>query len=401
MSITLVHSNPVAIEDGVLQVDRKFHVGMLRYASGIDARVTSLNPLRRAQQRVMDTIEVDLRDLPYAVMPVTTGADGLATPSELARLRPQIAQSTLVYGGDLGIAALCRALRVPYLLILEYDLPTQIAATTLEIAHRPRRWLRAARCTWRYLTHSIPEIRAACGVHCNGFPVYESARRYNAQCLLYLDSRMTRDMLIAPEQLQARLSTNRERPLRLLFSGRYEPFKGALDVLRVAMDCIRRGLDIELHCYGQGSLRASMLQLAASHPQRLHVHDAIAFPQLVEVSRSFDVFVCCHVQNDPSCTYLEALGAGLPVVGYANAMWRSMCQASQAGLYSTLGVPDEVAAGIETLYRDREALAGMSTHALAFASNHLFESEFDKRIDAINSALTRCAARPALAAVGA
>jgi glycosyltransferase involved in cell wall biosynthesis len=396
MTITLVHSNPITIERGVLRVDRKFHVGMLRYASRIDGRVTTLNPIRRSDQSIMDTIEVDLRELPYDVSPVETDGNGVALASELTRLRPQLARSTLVYGGELGIAAQCRALRVPYILILEYDLQTQIAATTLEISGRVRRRVRSARCAWRYLTQGIPEIRAAHSVHCNGFPVYESARRHNAHCLLYLDSRMTEDMLISADQLQGRLSHNRQRPLRLLYSGRYEPFKGALDVVRVAAECIRRGLDVELHCYGQGSLRGQMLRTAAGYPDRLQVHEAIPYPQLVEVSRSFDIFVCCHVQNDPSCTYLEALGAGLPVVGYANAMWRSMRAASQAGLCSKMGLPGEVAGGIETLFRDRSMLTDMSMHALAYARHHLFETEFDKRIDAINAAAAQCRVRPGL-----
>ncbi len=397
MAITLVHSNPVAVAHGALSVDRKFHLGMLRYASRIGERVLTINPLRRAAQPIMDRIEVDLRDLPYDVMPLETGHDDLPVARALPQLQAQIAASTLVYGGDLGIAALCRARHVPYMLILEYDLQTQIAATTLETRGRMRRVLRTARCTWRYLTSRIPEMRSARAVHCNGFPVYESARRHNAHCLLYFDSRMTRDMLITPVQLRARLAENHRRPLRLLFSVRYEPFKGALDVLRVGIECLERGLDIELHCYGQGSMRESMRQLAATHAARLQVHDAIPYPQLVELSRSFDAFICCHVQNDPSCTYLEALGAGLPVIGYANAMWRSMCQASGAGLYSKMGDPGHLASSVEQLYRERAMLGDLSTRALAFAAGHLFEAEFDKRIDAINSAALQCAARPALA----
>lgn len=385
MTIALVHANPIAIQGAAVRVDRKFHIGMLRYARDLHEPVVSVNPQLPAEQPIMDPIELRLNALPYELMTIRTGPDLLPAPSELPRLHALLARSTLVYGGDLGIARLCRRQQVPYVLMLEYDLPTRIAATTLQVSGRARRIARAARCVWRHLMQSLPEIRAAHSVHCNGFPVYETARRHHPNCLLYFDSRMSAEMLIAPEQLEARLSNHRGRPLRLLYSGRYEPFKGALDVLRIGIGCLESGLDIELHCYGQGSLREPMLRMAALHPGRLHVHDAIAYPDLVERSRSFDLFVCCHVQNDPSCTYLEALGCGLPVVGYANAMWRRMCQVSGAGLCSRMGDPLAVAASIETLVHNRAMLADMSRRALAFARGHLFEAEFDKRIAALNS----------------
>jgi colanic acid/amylovoran biosynthesis glycosyltransferase len=173
------------------------------------------------------------------------------------------------------------------------------------------------------------------------------------------------------------------------------------DVLRVGMKCIELGLDVELHCYGQGSLREPMLRAAAARPDRLHVHDAIPYPDLVRISRSFDLFVCCHVQNDPSCTYLEALGSGLPVVGYANAMWRDMCQVSRAGMCSRMGEPYAVATCVQTLINNRAMLADMSAHALAFARNHLFEAEFGKRIEAINSVASNYASDAGRAALRA
>lgn len=77
-----------------------------------------------------------------------------------------------------------------------------------------------------------------------------------------------------------------------------------------------------MHCYGQGPLRGEMDRLAgqtAAHGQIL-IHDTIPYPELFERSRTFGLFVCCHVQGDPSCAYLETFGSGLPIVGYANRM---------------------------------------------------------------------------------
>ena len=165
--------------------------------------------------------------------------------------------------------------------------------------------------------------------------------------------------------------------------------KGTDDALRAGLECLRRGLDVEMHLYGQGSLRAQLQQLAgqAAPPGRIHVHDAVPFPELARIARTFDVFVCCHVQSDPSCTYLESFGAGLPIVGYGNRMWRRLAEHSGAGYVTPMGRPASIAAAIQRLASDPAALADLSAKALAFAREHCFEREFAKRTDALNAAV--------------
>jgi colanic acid/amylovoran biosynthesis glycosyltransferase len=185
------------------------------------------------------------------------------------------------------------------------------------------------------------------------------------------------------------LAARAGRPLRLLFSGRYERLKGVTDAVKAAVECVRRGLDVEMHFYGQGSLRGEMERIAAkaARPGRIHIHDAVPYPELVIISRTFDVFVCCHIQSDPSCTYLESFGAGLPIVGYGNRMWRRLSEASGAGLVSPLGRPALVADDVQRLANDFQLLSTLSERAVAFAQEHSYESEFGKRIQALNLAL--------------
>jgi colanic acid/amylovoran biosynthesis glycosyltransferase len=139
-----------------------------------------------------------------------------------------------------------------------------------------------------------------------------------------------------------------------------------------------------MHCYGQGSQMVAMSRLAAESP--IKVHPAIPYPELVKISRTFDAFVCCHIQNDPSCTYLESMGAGLPIVGYDNRMWKGVLNASNAGYASPMHRPGRVADGIAAL-SDPAQLRNLSGKALAFAKSHTFEREYQKRVDAINSAV--------------
>jgi len=326
--------------------------------------------------------------LGYSVMTLKTDKSMRPLAGELERLRDSIRRSRLVYGGALFSAELAGELGVPYIMMREYDLKTEIFVATSQVKSVLRRGARALKCTLRYAS-DIPRMRRALELHCNGYPIFDETKWFNDRRLLYLDSRMSADMVIEETQLRERFASRAGRPLRLLYSGRYEPMKGADHAVRVALACLRRGMDVEMHCYGQGSLREEMQRLAAQAPQggRVHVHDAVPFPELVELSRAFDIFVCCHLQNDPSCTYLESFGSGLPIVGYGNGMWRRLCEQSGAGLWSPMRRPEAVADAVQRLIAEPRTLDDMSLRARQFALDHTFERQFARRVDAINAAL--------------
>jgi hypothetical protein len=94
---------------------------------------------------------------------------------------------------------------------------------------------------------------------------------------------MLTNMLIGKAEMESRSVNRYDRPLRLLYSGRYEPLKGAVDAVKVGMECLGRGLNIEMHCYGQGSQKAQMQNLATD--SRMHIHDAIPLMHIYLVLR--------------------------------------------------------------------------------------------------------------------
>lgn len=389
MTVLMAHNNVARVENGRFQVDRKFLVGMQRYAERIRSPLLTVHPEATGDTPIMDRVEAPLAELRFNVMTVKVDGWGQTLPADIPRLRDAISESALVYGGGLGAPRLARKLNVPYVLVLEYDLATQIVAATSQTAKPLRRASRAARCAWRHFTVGIPEMRRAHSLHCNGYPIYDAARPHNPNRLFYLDSRLSEDMVVSPQQLASRLASRAGRPLRLLYSGRYERMKGADDAVRVGLECLRRGLDIEMYCYGQGNLRADMEALAATaaRPGRICINDSVPYPELVKIAQTCDVFVCCHIQSDPSCTYLESLGAGLPIVGYDNRMWRSLYRDCGAGYCSPLADPGSVADAVQLLASDQQTLAAMSVKAREFAQAHGYEREFAKRIDALNAAV--------------
>jgi glycosyltransferase involved in cell wall biosynthesis len=382
----MMHSNSARLEEGMFWVDRKFLTGMRLYAEQIDMPLMTIHPEMDAADQTMDLMRVPYRDLGFEVMIIKKDARPRETKVWLEK---QIGRSHLVYGSGFGSAKIARQLGIPYILVLEYDLRTDITMNAMQVQSVARRGIRSLRCIKRHIIEDIPSMRGARALHCNGYPVYDESRFFNANRLLYLDSRTSPAMVITEQQLDDRLRQRSNRPLRLLFSGRYERVKGADDSVRVALECLKRGLNIELHTYGQGSLRDTMLQLARQSPapNRIHIHDAIPFPELVQRAREFDLFICCHIQSDPSCTYLESFGAGLPIVGYANRMWQRLSVSSDSGYASPIGQPAAVADDVARLITNPDMLANMSRQARAFALDHTFEREFSLRVDAIRREL--------------
>lgn len=386
--ITFVHMNPISIDGNTVRVDRKFHTGMTNYAEHLRHPLATVHPLVGRDRPIMDSVELPIDTLPYEILPLSLQSNEWSpTEDGLKALERQIAASQLVVGYGYGSADVCHRLGVRYIACLEYDLQTQVTVAA-SFGRTPVHAVWAAlKCTSSYFRTMVPAMRRAHEVHCNGYPMYSASAKFNSNRLLYLDSRMSSEMVIPLQDLQKRLQNRRPDALKLIFSGRYENMKGALDAVKAALLCRERGMNVELDCYGQGSLGDAMRAVAAPHRDHVRIHDTIPFPELVLKTREADLFVCCHIQSDPSCTYLETMGSGVPIVGYANRMWSAMAKESGAGVVSLRNTPSSLADAIASYHQSPTKLDEASMNARTFAVDHCFEKEFSKRTDAINNAM--------------
>ena len=111
--------------------------------------------------------------------------------------------------------------------------------------------------------------------------------------------------------------------------------------------------------------------------------DEVLMPTLKERA---DVFVCCHRQGDPSCTYAETLGCGVPIAGFGNEALAALVEAHDIGWSVAMG-------DIAGLAACRPAGGGpgrdrsKSFAAMRFAQKNHFESVVDLRMRHCASAL--------------
>ena len=372
---------PVIISENGLRLDVKFVEGMLRHCALWPGPVRVL--LRKGAAAIPFGAEYDPATLPFRLeilepdqQPGPAMLDGIAAvfataddPS-LLRLGPLARQAgaTLVWS-------------------LEYTLETRLRIAAMDPGRNlPRRlwsmlWnLQAERARRRAL-------RQADGVQFNGYPAWDAYHRMTPEPLLYLDNRMHAAMMAGPDEMRSRAERLRSgAPLRLIHSGRLEPMKGAQDLIPVMRALQAHGVHATLDIYGSGALEGAIRAALPQFDGRVRLHGPVDFEtELVPASRSgADVFLSCHRQSDPSCTYLEAMGCGLAIAGYDNRMWRRLAAESGGGLVSPMGRTAELAARIAQWDRerdgDRAGLIAAQNAALAFARKHDFEREFTARM---------------------
>lgn len=287
---------------------------------------------------------------------------------------------------QLDLAQICQAAGVPLVYAIEYTLQTRM---DIEEGTPGRNWLRRLRSRMWLRGQEKLRIRAmaaAAGLQSNGYPADQAYAGLSPAPMLYLDNRMDAAMMATSGEMQARADHHAQRgPLRLIHSGRLEPLKGSGDLLPIARGLRDRGIDFTLAIYGAGSLAGPLSGgIAASGlSDRVTMHEPVKFDtELVPISRATaDIFVSCHRQSDPSCTYIEAMGCGLPVIGYDNQMWGRMARESGGGWVERMGDTDAMADRLAGLSKDRAQIMTHAETALAFARTHDFDREFKARMD--------------------
>lgn len=310
---------------------------------------------------------------------------------DAADIGPWLADAAVVLAAgdnyrDLPIAATSPA---PVVFIIEYTLATRLKIVALDLG-RSVRALKSA--VWTILTERKRRraFRASAGIQANGQPAFAAYRAMAPSAICYFDSRMSDDQQIRDDELAAKQAQIRAgEPLRLAFSGRLEPMKGADHLIPVAVALKKRGVAFTLDIFGDGSLRPAMAQAIVDgglgDTVRLRgslVFDTALVPTL---KASIDLFLCCHRQDDPSCTYLETLSCGVPIVGYDNAAFTGVLALGAVGLATPMDDTAAAASAITALNGDRTRLAAMAGTASAVGRMHSFEKTFTARIEHLRS----------------
>lgn len=282
---------------------------------------------------------------------------------------------------DFGIADQGKRFGVPVCYVIEYVLWTRISILLLSSASLLKK---AKSLVWT-IQKEAERRRAfskATSIQSNGLPAARAYKKYAQDTLTFFDTRLASTMMATREDIARKVDRILGgAPLRLVYTGRLEKMKGADQLVEIAR---RLNFPFSLDIFGAGDLASEIRQDVEKYSlsDRVRVHDPIDFEsQLVPRLRNeADLFLCCHVQSDPSCTYLETLGCGVPILGYANEAWSGINTASDVGWTVPIRRPDLMANRISHLQIARTELADKMRRAHDFGKEHSFEKEFGKRV---------------------
>lgn len=282
-------------------------------------------------------------------------------------------------------ASVCRERGIPCAYVTEYSLLTRMQIVDITVKN-PLRRLR--RRLWESHQERLRReaVRTATGLQCNGTPTYDAYHQLNRDALLFFDNRVTADMAATEDEVRRKATVaGKSRPLQLLFSGRLAHMKGAMHLIEVAKALRKLDVDFHFSICGDGELKSALAGAICKEDlsKLVSLEGTLDFvTELVPlVKRSVDLFVCCHPQGDPSCSYLETMSCGVPIVGYANEAFEGVARFSKAGWLVPLNRPDTLATEVARIQKCPEERLNMSLRSLAFARENTFERTFARRVD--------------------
>lgn len=377
--MVMIAPAPVIEEGDRLRLDVKFVEGMRIQQSHWPSRIKCV--LRRGAGAIPFGRLYDRSELPFDL--------DLLDPNE--ELGPRhLEGADLVYAGgdDFRCLDLTSHLKPgqKIVYVIEYTPETRLQILNLDRSRGALSRLKGRVWLMKQERKRQRSFRAASGLQSNGYPAHDVYASMCANSLLYLDGRMTSDLFATEEEMAAREAYRAAGgPLRLVFSGRLETMKGAQDLIPVARRLAQRGVDFKLDIFGTGALEKEILEgiQTLQNPERIRLHGAVDFEtELVPFTRRHaDLFLGCHRQSDPSCTYIEAMGCGVAVASYDNRMWERLNGEAQAGWGTPLGQPQALADRIAEIAQDQAELARRSRNAWAFSQKHGFLPEFRRRME--------------------
>lgn len=375
-----------------------------KYLSGLEAYAKIWPGPVRTALRVIDCLEVNLDPVEYD--PDATPVRLDETAETLARLTETVRGAALAMLPDDQFGRLaaraCRAQKIPYVQVVEWDTHTRRRIIWEESPD----WIRGGKRLLWTEAESLARHRsltAAAGLQCNGAAAFDECRGWNKSVLPFYDSRVTTDMLVDEAALERRLAEMESgRPLRLVFSGRLAQIKGVHHLPAVAAALVKRGVAFTMDICGGGPLDADLRADIAARGlgDRVRLRGSLDFErELLPLVRSeTDLFVCCHLQGDPSCTYLETFSCGVPIAGYDNGALRGYLREADVGWSVAAQKPERLADLIAELDRDRARVARAAREARAFALQHGFEETMRVRTQHLIECCPAARAKTAAAA---
>lgn len=172
---------------------------------------------------------------------------------------------------------------------------------------------------------------------------------------------------------------NLEPPIRLLSVGRLHPAKGHASVIRVVHAARAKGIDLRLRILGGGPVQDDLLRLVSSMglERIVEIPGSVSEAAVREALAEADVFVLASQFEPLGVVYMEAMAAGVPVVGTRNGGVSEIVDDGRTGLLVDPSDEAAILGAVLRLIND----SALRTEMIPAARARI-EQAFDSRVGA-------------------
>lgn len=157
---------------------------------------------------------------------------------------------------------------------------------------------------------------------------------------------------------------------QILCVASFETVKGHRYLIKACQLLAQRGHTFACHLIGAGPVQSEVEQRIRNSgiAERFHVHGGKTRPEVLEFYARADVKVLASVRTPNGkregipVVLMEAMASGLPVVASRISGIPELVDDEQSGILFTPGNPEEMAAALERLIKDRDLRIRMGTH---------------------------------------
>lgn len=381
INLTIVPSVTIWKVDGELYFDRKFHDGIISYCNDWAGTVSLVMRIANTPPPEFGLILFKPTTFPAKLIIIEDG-------DEISTQYISNADVVLASGDNyknLHLSSLCSVVGVKCIYIIEYIIETRFQIIMMSEVSA---WQKIKSIVWTLLTElkRRKAFSLANGIQANGAPAYRVYNKFVDNSLLYFDSRNSADTNITAPELDARLlALDNNAPLRLGFSGRLITMKGADHLIEVACILKEKNVPFSFDVFGAGDLESLMEKKIQDYKLEglVNLRGNVDFTdELIPfIKADLDLFVCCHRQSDPSCTYLETYACGVPIVGYANKAHQGILDEFDVGWSVPINNIKALADKIIYLNSHRAEIKAKANNARTFSVDHTFEKTFSRRME--------------------
>ena len=378
--LAITPSVPVWKSDNLLIFDLKFYNGMLLYTEKWPGDVSCIISLSTEPLPEFGVKALSYNELTFKC--ITLIEKELISATHLQGV------SIVLASGDsdnqLHLSKLCKKENIKCVYIIEYIPETRYQIAALSTSN-PIVKIRRFFYIWEKERKRVAAFKLCDGLQSNGVPAHSEYSEVKNN-LLFFDTRVFENQIIKDNELEQRVNYLSEyKPLRIAFSGRLIRIKGADHLVKFALKLKQINIPFHLKIYGTGELETEMKKFISKHhlENDISMLGSVDFYKILipELKQTVDLFVCLHRQSDPSCTYLETLSCGVPIVGYKNRAFSGLLEIFDVGWEAELNDLDEICKIVADLNSNRAELIEKSKNSVAFARNHDFEATVQRRID--------------------